>query len=544
MMRRLVTAREDTGAGMVIVLAAIFLTAMMTTAILASTIFTVRHTTATRANVEAVAAAEAGAQLVVQGLRMNPSFPCAGTYNSPAGSEPEYDVEVFYVARGAAANSWVQGCPPEDVDKLRVVANGYAQAKGVSTSSRDTAKTEVLLERPNPVPRFTKALFGDLNMNINTSLNVYASGSDSADLFTNGNFTCSTQTSVEGNLFVRGNATLSSSPCTVDGAVVVEGNATCAAGTTIGQDLYVQGNLTLTGNAGSPCVVGGDMWVGGSTSNSTGGGSVIGRDLLVRQDLSFTGLPVVVGQPRVGGSIAGGSGHWHDQFMAAYPTATQHDGTVGRPPSIPPDPDNEMPKLSADDEMWSGWANGNWHNAITALKPPGNSMPPCNLNWGGNQFTGPLTIDSNTVFDLRSTCSGGLTLGASLNIVLNADAVILANSVTLNGDLHIETGDGQEHTLYIVVPWPAGQVNCSSAGGNITLSSGAWTQDNRSKVLLYAPNTIRIGIWPTPQIRGQLYACNIDAQSGLNVTYAPAGDVETDTTLAALRLDYMRDVTD
>lgn len=531
MMRKWVKNPGDAGAGMVIVLAAIFLTAMLTTTILASSIFTIRHTTATRANVEAVAAAEAGVQLVAQGLRSgDPGFVCAGSYTSPSGSEPQYEAEVFYVARDAASNSWVQGCPPADVDKLRVTATGYAQSKGVSNSSRDVAKAEVLFERPNPVPRFNKALFGDLNMNINTALTV---GPSDGDLFTNGTYTCSSNTVIAGSLYIGGNGTFSSAPCTVQGSVFVEGNFTCGGGLQIGGDLFVQGNAVLSSAA---CNIGGTLWVGGDT-NIPNGGTPIGSDLFVRGNLSTSGLPSIGGAVRVRGNINGNTGYWFDQLVLAYPGATWGDGSVGYPPEIPDSPDNVMPKLSVGDEMFNGWATGNWVNTLNTIRNSGPSS--CSaMTWGSYD---PLVVNSDTVFNTIAECGGTTHLGAGLRIVLNADAVIFASSFTIGGDVRVESGDGQEHSLYLVVPWPTGQVNCTNSGGSTTFSYGSWTQDSRSKVLVYAPNKITVTF--APQLRGQLYACNIDAHTAFNVTYAPAGDVTNETTLAALRLEYMRDVT-
>src|SRR5690606_6636843 len=104
-LRRMLGGDQERGTAMVLTLAVLILTAMMATTIVASSIFTVRHTTATRANVEAVAAAEAGAQLVAKGI-LEGTITCAGSYSSPVGASPEYSVVVDYVAKGAPANSW------------------------------------------------------------------------------------------------------------------------------------------------------------------------------------------------------------------------------------------------------------------------------------------------------------------------------------------------------------------------------------------------------------------------------------------------------
>lgn len=534
MMRRIAQMPRDSGAGMVVVLAAIFLTAMLTTTILVSTTFSIRQTTASRANIEAVAAAEAGAQFIVQGLRNADSrpFDCRGEYSHLThpvlGSDVEYEAEVFYKTEGG---SEVQGCPPEDVDELRVVAIGYAKNKGVSNASRDIATTEVLFKRPKPDPRFNKALFGDLNMNINTALKVTPSD---GDLFTNDTYTCSSNTEIAGDLYVGGDGVFSSAPCTVDGSVIIEGNFTCGGGLTIGGDLRVLGDVLLSS---ATCQINGSLWVGGDVTIPNGG-TPIGGDLLVRGDLSVSGLPSIGGIIRVTGQINNNSGLWFDQLRGAYPDATWGDGAVPVPPPIPPSPDNVMPHLQRDDKLFDGWVTGNWVNALNSIRKEGPSS--CSaMTWGDYE---PLVVNSDTIFDTIAECGGSEThLGANFTIVLNADAVIFARSFKFGGDLRIESGDGEEHTLYLVVPWPAGQVDCTSSGGSTTFSYGSWTQDNLSKVLVYAPN--RISVTSAPQLRGQLYACNIDAQTAFTVRYAPAGDQVVVPGVAGLKLNYMRDVT-
>jgi len=514
---------------MVLTLAVLILTAMMTTTIVASSILTVKHTTATRANVEAVAAAEAGAQLVAKGL-IGGTITCAGTYSSPAGSTPEYQVTVDYVARGAAANAWTNGCPPADVAALRVRSTGVAQAKGVGGSTRDVAQAEILFDRPNPIPRFTKALFGDVNMNINTALTVTPSD---GDLFTNGNYTCSSNSVIGGSIYVRGNATFSSAPCTVDGSVIVEGNFTCGGGLTIGGDLFVQGTVLLSS---ATCRINGNVW-SGSWTRIPNGGTPIGGDLTVRGNLELSGLPTIAGATKVRGTLAPGQAYWASQFLAAYPGTTQNDTTVGYPPTIPASDDNIFPKVPRNDPMFSGWTNGNWVSAINNIRSSGPAS--CDaMTWGSYA---PLVINTNTVFDTIAQCGNERHLGANLTIRLNADAVIFAPSFKVGGNVRVESGDGQEHTLYLVVPWPAGQVNCNGSGGNFRFEYGSWTQDSRSKVLIYTPNKIEVAF--APQIRGQLYSCSIDANTAFSVQYAPAGTAVADNTLEGLDLTYMRDVT-
>lgn len=536
--------RNESGMAMIMTIAVIMLTAIISTTLLATTLFTTSNTTATRASVQAVAAAEAGVESVAQSLISGAT--CAGSYTSPVSGPVAYAVQVEYVPSGGS--TWSTGCPPATADKVRITSTGSAASRGTGGNDRgDEATVEMLLERPVPVPSFNKAIFGDLNMTFNTNLEITsASGGDTADLYTNGTFTCATAMKVNGSVFVQGNALLSSSPCTIDGDMYVTGNMQCPSGTTIGGNLYVQGTLTMTGNASTPCKINGNVWSGSNASNSTGGGADIGGFFYVRGNLTFTGLPVVDGQTKVRGTLAGNTGYWYTQYMTTYPSTTRGDTSVGFPPSIPASPDNVFPKITPTDSRWSTFTPASWITRMNAIKPAA-WINPCSTA-GSPAWTTPLTITNDTVFNTMgaSECPSGLTLGGSpMKIVLNADAVIFVKKFTQNGAIEVRSGDGQEHDLYIIHPWPATQTVCPSSpsGDNITLSSGAWTQpDNKTRVMLYSSQGVNVTTNPT--IRGQLYGCNVQAATGTKLIFAAVGAASAPPDLSGLELTHIRDVTD
>ncbi len=548
MMRRLsrrgfAGADSERGSAMVLSMAVILLTGLMATVLLASTVFTTSHTTATRASVQSVAAAEAGIDAVARHLLSGGA--CALPFSNPPSSPVHYSVNVFYQPSGGGA--WVNGCPPANVDTLRLVSTGTAADSATGGNDRgDQAVVEMLLQRPNPMPAFNKALFGDVEMTLSTNLSVVGTTptANDASLYTNKDFTCATAMTVNGNIYVGGNAVWSSSPCTAKGDVIVMGNMQCPSGTTIGGNLYVTGNLTLTGNAATPCRVNGSVWVGGSASNSTGEGTVVGGNFWVRGNMTYTGLPQIGGQVRFGG-VLNASNYWKTQWLNRFPATIQNDATLGLPPSIPPSPDNTFPKVTPTSSLWNGWAVGNWSaTRLASLGSPydNNVCSP----WSGT-LTKPITVTTNTIFDTRSVCSGGLSLSSDLKIVLNADAVIFVTKYNQNGGtVQVVSGDGNEHSLYIVDPWPTSKTSCvPSPPSSIVMNSGTWSQpDGKTRVLLYTSNQIDVNMGsPALNLRGQLYGCEIVGSTSMTVQYAPVGAVTVPPGLAGLTLQHIRDIT-
>ncbi len=556
------SGRDDAGNAMVMVLAAMLLTSMMVTVIVATSVFTIRNTQATRANVQAVSAAEAGAQTVARGLMLTPAdraaagFTCAGTYESPGygtagATAPQYRVVVEHKKAGQSV--WSGGCPTDTADALRIRSTGLAADQGVGGVSRgDESVTEILFERPNPQPRFNKAIFGDLRMGIDTGIDITTvNPAQSPDMFTNGDFTCSTQTSTAGSLYVKGNAVLSSSPCTVKGDVYVEGNLTCSAGTTIGGALYVRGNASFNG----PCNVAGELWVGGYLNNTHGGVTSVGGNFTVRGNVDFNPAVQVGGSVRVGGSMKFTWSGPRADFFAAHPTATENDASVGLPPAIPASPDNAFPKILEDgrtgvvgtpgyssSSLWTGWGHADWRTTVAGASGDIYANP-CSP-WGA-PFTTPIKVMSNTVFDARSSC-GDITLTPGTKIELYADAVILANKIGVgsgSSPVRVTSGDGRPHSIYLIVPWPAGQATCSNSWDSAVTITGQWQQDNLTSAMFYSPRQLTVN--GSPSIRGQLYGCTLNAATKFSLNYVPVGDAGGATPdLTALRLQYMRDVTD
>ncbi len=527
--------RGDDGAALVMVLGVLMVTAVVAVTIASASLFATRTTVGTRAAVQARAAAEAGIDVVASQLFGSAST-CAGPTVAQA-TAPTYSVAISYKSAGYAGTVWTNGCPPADASAVRLVSTGTAASTASGAPAQNTRQVEQVWTRNTAGPAFTKAIFGDLSMALNTNMvvNSPAAGANDADVFTNGDFTCSSAMNVKGDLYVKGNALWSSNPCTVAGDVYIEGNFTCPDGTTIGGNLYVQGNFKSTGNAGAPCKVAKDLWAGGTGTTSTLNGTVVGGSFLIKGNYSLNGNPAVTGAIRVGGAIADGVG----AFWSRYPTATQHDGGVGTPPTIPASADNTFPQLTTTASQFAGWTPVDWTTArrstLTA-STDGVCSP-----YSGS-LSKPLTIASNTVLDTRSACPSGVDFNG-LRVVLYADAVVFVAQYKQAGATEIVSGDGQPHSLYIVNPWTSAGSTCSSASTGIEFTWGTWTQGPNTKVMLYTAGRASMKLSPGPTIRGQIYACSVAADTGFTLTYDPVGAAGASPGgLQALTLGYTRDL--
>ena len=532
-LRGSVPGRRDEGAALVMVLGVLMVTAVVAVTIASASLYATRVTTGTRAAVQARAAAEAGIDVVASRL-FGTTSTCAGpTVVQP--TTPAYSVAISYKPSGYSGTVWTSGCPPTDASAVRLVSTGTASSTAANVPAQNTKQIEQVWTRSTAGPTFTKAIFGDLSMALNTGMNVSSpAGPTDADVYTNGDFTCSTSMTVQGDLYVKGNATWSSAPCTINGDVYIEGDLTCASGTTVGGNLYVQGSLNSTGGPTSACKISKDVWVGGTAYTSTANGFVVGGSFLVKGNYSLNGNPAVTGAIRVGGSVTDHVG----VFWSTYPTATQHDGGVGMPPTIPSTADNVFPKLGKTSAQWTGFQAVDWKTARLGTLGSAYDTNVCSPYSGTTSK--PLTITTNTQLDATAYCSGAVDFNG-LRMVLYADAVVFVNQYKQAGTTEIVSGDGQPHSLYIVQPWTSAGSTCSTSTTGINFTYGTWTQDSKTKVMLYSSGKIEFHMVPT--IRGQIYGCSVQADTGFSIVYDPVGAASvTPTGLQALTLGYTRDL--
>jgi len=508
---------DERGSALIAVIGVMAVAAIIGAALVATTVFSAGFTSAARASVQAQAAAEGGIDAVASVL----STCASATYTNPPGTTPAFSAQVSY--RTTPTGTWVVGCPTATATSVRIVSTGYAEATGVAgQSSGDVATMEAVLTPVVTVagPEFENAIMGEKVISSVTSLTL-SSAAGTPDMVTKGNFNCNTAMATSGRLWVGGNFT-GTSGCNTGADVYVKGTYYCSDGMVVGGDLIVEGTVTLQSGT---CRVNGKLWTGGDLA--TPSNVTVGGDLWVKGNMTGSGIAASGGTSvRVGGSVLGNAGK-----RASYGTRiTQPDPALTAPNVStvydPADPANAFPRLTKTDARWATFTATNWRATTEAIRPE-SWINVCDIQ--GGVWGTPLTITTNTSFDTTATgqCPSGLSIGGGgFRIVLKADLVIFANGFQQNGNITVTSGDGLEHSLYIVQPWPATQTQCPASPGSprITLTSGAWSQpDDKVRVLLYSPTIVNITT--TGRLRGQIYGCRVTVQTMTEITFAPVGAV-------------------
>ena len=201
--------------------------------------------------------------------------------------------------------------------------------------------------------------------------------------------------------------------------------------------------------------------------------------------------------------------------------------------------------ITMKDPVWDNFVTGDW-DAMT--KDIRKTSGKCDIS----DFTAPIVISTPTKVDL--TACPSVTWGRGLEFVLKSDLVVFVKGLTQNGSntMKVRTanasGDETRHTLYIVALPESGQTECvAGKGGNITFATGGWSQFDadlkiRTKVLLYSAGKTTLSSKPSSTFSGQLYGCEVDAASGIDMVFAKAGRDFTDT-LWDLEVGSVRDIT-
>ena len=326
----------------------------------------------------------------------------------------------------------------------------------------------------------------------------------------------------------------------------------------IGRQLEVHGNLYIDGKlSGSKVIVHGDTLVNGNIELSSDGHS-FGGDVRAygkfssSNDLpaSFVGGTFYTTAPRpTDGQTVLTIGNLGSRFVHSYvPPAGDKTWLL---PSILDHPMNpqtaqdketmSFPMLKDDQDPWDTFTEVDW-STLTAGSLQGSRCDAYN-------YSQPLVISTPTKVDLTDCATW--TVG-HINIVLNADLVIFTKNAVKNGSWTVRTGnapgDEKRHTLYIIALPDAEQTGCvANTGKSITWSTNGWSQLDtdgklRSKVVLYSSGKTTLSSKPTGTFNGQLYGCEVSAQSGIDMIFAKGGEDYTNT-LWDLRVGAMRDIT-
>ncbi|TFD52048.1 hypothetical protein E3T55_07105 [Cryobacterium frigoriphilum] len=226
---------RDEGSALMAVIAVMAVMVVITVTVTGVSFYSLGLTSATRAGVQSIAAAESGVNVAEVSLTQGA---CQAQYTR---AMPAFTATVSY-SLSTTGEAWVAGCPAAGVAavRIRVLSTGTAVSAGVAGNTDGDATTveAVFSYVPAVLPGVQPTgaamyLYGGVVFKNNANLLVAESGRAAIQV-KNGSMECANNTVIEGDVVVS-NGNLNISGC------AIEGNAWASGAATLGQ---VTGNLT------------------------------------------------------------------------------------------------------------------------------------------------------------------------------------------------------------------------------------------------------------------------------------------------------------
>lgn len=259
---------DESGSALIAVIGLLAVTGIIGATLVATTIFSSGFTAATRADVQSVAAAEAGIDDVVAALRSG--TPCAGTGAFSRAAVPTYDALLY---TRTATGAYAQGCPGATTAFVKIVSIGRAQATGVTGQTRgDTSTMEAEFSySPVVLPAGGGAVYSYSVPVLNNASILSDGGAIGADVMIHdGSVTCQGNTLVQGDLFVRSGDVNMSASCRIDGDVHASGALRMNTGSTrIGGNAIAATTAGVAADLSPDARIAGNL-VAGGTLNTWG----------------------------------------------------------------------------------------------------------------------------------------------------------------------------------------------------------------------------------------------------------------------------------
>lgn len=198
--------------------------------------------------VSSVGAAEAGLDLALSMLGATP-LPCAvsGQLDAAPGTAA-YDVEVRYYGTYPVTGSPL-ACTP-GIGPAATPASALLVSTGSVLGASDTRTMEALARlTPVPTGSLDKAMFSDRSFAPTNNVTILGNVGNDADLYTNGNFSCSGSQTIRGSVYSQGSLAASNN-CTVEVDYVARSNVTLSNNVTVGHDVRSsRGNIAMYNSA-------------------------------------------------------------------------------------------------------------------------------------------------------------------------------------------------------------------------------------------------------------------------------------------------------
>lgn len=485
---------NDRGSAMVAALAVAIVGMSLASVVLARTIIVTRDAGRDAVRTAEVHGAEAALDATLRALE--DGYPCPGPDLGGAGlgqttigsgtQTVDLNVEINYADNSGPLSSCVAGEIAGTPTSAVVTATATAAVDQPGIEPTRVFEMNLLLE-PRTSEDHGAAIFAASYLFTGAGLTLLpGAGGEYGDVYLgDGDYSCQTKVTVEGNLFVpEGMIDFRSNSCSVSGDLWAESGfeVQAAKGVTVGGNVTVEsGNFV---SRAKEVQVGGDVTLGGvlvESGPSPGfdiGGSVTQNAVV--PDLGAIELPVIefiAGDWTSEGFIVRNQDYWRDWMI----DEAQANGDMDKP-----------------------WQVTNYSNH------------PCVLEQS-EIGKGPFDLPSDdTVFDLQYCTTYGtpgvIENNQALHFVMWADTAFIIRGWQDRGSLTFTSGDGDPHRLFLIVPysWGTGQINTHTGS----------EMNAPIEVFLYTPGEILFH--NESYTHGQIYGERVEVHAGADFYYTPS----------------------
>lgn len=465
--RRLTAARDERGSAMVAVIGVVLITLIVTTVIAASVIQAIGFSTATRANVQSQAAAEAGLAVAQASLLRGECT--TGIYSSTG--DPSYYVEIRYTKGGVEQI----GCPEEGSSRVDIVANGDATHPGQGVTYGDESNvTASYVSTGSSVPGSGAAIYAYSATGFGGSGSLVSMTGDEATVhIKDGSVSCDGASSVPDSFVIANGGLTATGSCNINGSVWASGKVKLTGSLSVGGEV-VASDLEMTGSSR----VGGTAWITGHTE--------------------------MAWSTRVGGHLT------TKTFDGKNPPGNTPAGrtVIASGPPVKPLPTvADWIDFPYDPSMWPGFAvqtiSGNCSNsgAFNMIQNAVNAMA-----------GGPGILDARG-------CTGPFKPSQYQTLKLKGDLAIFAYDFELGNSFKIDADD--DYKLWLITPDEVADGVPTCPSGSEMHLSGTFANSPSTIGLIYTPCKATIGasnLW-----YGQVFAGQTSVSGAASIHFAPVG---------------------
>lgn len=511
-------AGSDDGAALAAVLGLMAVGLIMTSIILTSVVTGMGFTTATRAGVQAQAAAEAGVAAARAGLAAGTCNDTSGApvYASAANAVPRYSATIW---RPLSGGGWEAKCPVGMTTQVKILSTGYAQLTGIAgQSGGNSVVLEAILAAtttPTTITASGPAVYAYSSTGFGGGGTLYSiDGSSPSVMVKSGNVNCTGGSAGISNLVVENGTLTIDGGCSITGTAWASGRITTVGGAIIGGSLVgagvTHGGKTVTGNVWSSL----DVTIGGG---GTIGGTVAG------QSLSLTNGTVKGDVWIFGASVLDWGGLAEKNLTTktfSKPSGNNQSSFVkGTLTVVPAGPGASTYSTAPTRPVVPGWYNlaydpSKWTGFTEVVMPAGT----CTYQQLQDKVT---SLGTNAgILDARA-CTNGVYISGSDELLLKADLAIIANKYLLNSGGGFKSTTDQR--LWLITP--DGNVNDTAPtcpSGSSFVIEGGFDFTSTLSTMVYTPCAVTFasGI---DTLRGQIFVGAATIDGGANIGYEQIG---------------------